>query len=234
MRTPNSWSSQEHVVFSRDVFPALYKYDGNPDLTVHKLKQAPAGLRHALRNRYLTLMSEELGEEIQGRFHIDKNPNHTSLMLGLYRLFPESRFLVALRNPRDVLVSCYFQWLPMSEFSAAFLTPGQTCFLYAFEMSVWQRMRGLLSRDWLEVRYESVVEDLPAQARRVLEFLDLPWSDDIMAYRDRLSAKRINSPTHEEVRRPIYTHAVGRWQNYEKFLGRYFERLEPMAKSLGY
>ena len=155
-------------------------------------------------------------------------------MAGLFRLFPESKFIVALRDPRDLLVSCYLHWFPLTEFSAAFLTPGSTCQVYAFEMSVWLKMKELLNGGWQEVRYEDTIADLPGQARRTLGFLGLPWDESVLKYRERLQSRRVNSPTHQAVRQPIYQHAAGRWRNYEKQLGPYFERLQPFLKAFKY
>jgi Tfp pilus assembly protein PilF len=227
-------SSQERVIFSRDIFMSMYQVNGDEPMDLSALDTVPADRLLTHRRRYLDLMEEALGEPLAGRFHLDKNPNHTSLMAGLYRLFPESKFIVALRDPRDILVSCYLHWFPLTEFSAAFLTPGSACQVYAFEMSVWLKMKELMPDGWREVRYEDTIADLPGQARRTLEFLGLPWDESVLNYRERLHGRRINSPTHEAVRQPIYQHASGRWRNYGKQLGPYFDRLQPFLDAFNY
>ena len=226
--------SPERVVFTRDVFPAMYKPTGTGPLTLDALRSIPRDRLLEQRRRYLDAMEAILGEPLAGRVHLDKNPNHTSLIAGLLRLFPESRFLVALRDPRDVVVSAYLRNFNLTEFSACFLTPGSSCMIYGFEIGVWLRVREMMEGNWLEVRYEDTVADLPGQARRALEFLGLPWDELVLNYRERITGKVVNSPTHEAVREPVYARAVGRWRHYEKYLGPYLDRLEPYVRALGY
>ena len=106
--------------------------------------------------------------------------------------------------------------------------------MYGFEIGVWLRVRGLMSGNWLEVRYEDTVSDLAGQARRALEFLGLPWDESVLDYRERGRGKVVNSPTHDAVREPVYTRAVGRWRHYEKHLAPYLDRLDPLVRALGY
>ncbi len=88
---------------------------------------------------------------------------------------------------------------------------------------------------WREVRYEDTVADLAGQARAALETLGLPWSDDVLSYRDRLTAgKKVTSPTYEAVAQPLYTKAVGRWKHYEELLAPTLETLAPFIREFGY
>lgn len=231
---PGLVDSPERVIFSRDIFKAMYKPTGREPLTLDALRAIPRERLLQQRRRYLDYMEAAQGEPLGGRVHLDKNPNHTSLIAGLYRLFPESKFLVALRDPRDVLVSVYLRNFNLTEFSACFLTWGGCCLMYAFEMGVWLRLRELMEGNWLEVRYEDTVADIEGQARRGLDFLGLPWDDAVLRYRESNRGKVVNSPTHEAVREPVYTRAIGRWRHYEKHLGPYLDRLEPFVKALGY
>jgi len=231
---PGLVDSPERVIFSRDIFVAMVRPTGKEPLTLDALRAIPRERLVAQRGRYLDSMEAALGEPLAGRVHLDKNPNHTSLIVGLYRLFPESRFVVSLRDPRDVVVSAYLRTFNLTEFSACFLTWGGSCMIYGFEIGVWLRLRELMEGNWLEVRYEDTVKDLPGEARRALEFLGLPWDEAVTRYRERGKGKVVNSPTHEAVREPVYTRAVGRWRHYEKYIGPYLERLQPFVKALGY
>jgi hypothetical protein len=87
---------------------------------------------------------------------------------------------------------------------------------------------------WIEVRYEDMVADFATQARRVCQALDLPWHDDILAYREAIADKAIRSPTYADVKQPIYRRSVERWRNYERHLATQFERLQPFLEAFGY
>ena len=233
---PQVISSQERPVFARDVFSAMFRINGDEPLTMESLQAIPTEHLATQRRRYLDLMQNVLGEPLAGRFHLDKNPNHTSLAVGLYRLFPESRFIVALRDPRDVLVSCYLRFFTLTEFSANFLTWGGTSLIYQFEMGVWLVLRKLFSQsnNWIEVRYEDTVAAAQNEAKRVLEFLGMDWDDSVANYRSTLERKTVSSPTHAEVRLPVYSKAVGRWKHYERHIAPYLKGIDPFVKAFGY
>jgi tetratricopeptide (TPR) repeat protein len=231
---PQIAGSPERPVFSRDVFPAMYRIHGDEPLALASLRAVPVERLKEQRRRYLDGMEAILGQSLGGRVHLDKNPNHTSLIAGLYRLFPESRFLFALRDPRDVVVSAYLRFFPLSEFSVAFLSWPGTCSQYACDMEVWLMVRALMDGNWIEIRYEDVVHDAVAEGRRAVEFLGLPWHDTIAHYRDRSPHKVVNSPSQAEVRQPIHTRSIGRWRNYERYLKPYLKLLKPYCRAFGY
>jgi len=231
---PGLVDSPERAVFTRDIFPAMHQLRGERPLTAEVLRDIPRPRLAQQRESYLQAFEAIQGEPLAGRVHLDKNPNHMSLIAGLFRLFPESRFVVALRDPRDVLVSNYLRHFPLTEFGAGLLTPGSVCAMYASDMNIWLRVREWLADQSLEVKYEDTVKDLSGQAKRALAFLGLPWEDNVLHYREAAQHKVVNSPSHDAVRQPVYTHAAGRWRHYERPLGAYFERLTPYLRAFGY
>ncbi len=229
-------SSEEMTVFSRDILDSSWKesHENNPP-TVEAFDRIPAARIQSLRRRYLAAMEEALDEPIGPRVHIDKNPTHTLFIPALVRLFPESQFLIALRDPRDVIVSCYFQYLPLNPTSVSYLTWESTARRYALDMGMWLRLRERLDPgSWLEVRYEDVVDDLPSAARRALSFLKLPWEEAVLGYRDRLATKTVHSPTYLAVAQPIHRRPIGRWKNYAHWLEPSLGTLDRFVKEFGY
>lgn len=231
---PDLADSPERVVFARDIFPRLCRAGGGP-LTLATLDAIPHHAIAAERIRYVDFMAAALGESLGGRVHLDKNPNHTSLLPGLFRLFPESRFIVALRDPRDVVASCVLRTFQLTEFSAMLLTWESACRMYAFEMGTWLRYRELLPEgSWVEIRYEDTVSDMEAATRRALGVLELPWDGSVLRYRERTRDKHVNSPTQTEVRQPVYTRSVGRWRHYAEHLEPHLDVLRPYLDAFGY
>ena len=68
-----------------------------------------------------------------------------------------------------------------------------------------------------DVRYEDVVLDAEGQARRMLEFLDLPWDDRCLRFHE--NPRPVATASKYQVRQPVYLSSVGRWKHYEKHLG---------------
>src|ERR1051326_3430620 len=98
--------------------------------TAQCLDEIPMDRLAALRQRYLTYMQAALNEPLGDRVHLDKNPTLTLVLPGFLRLFPESRLLIALRDPRDVVISCFMQYLPLNPNCVCFLTLERTARRY--------------------------------------------------------------------------------------------------------
>lgn len=187
-----------------------------------------------LRSIYWSSMEGALRRPLAGQLLLDKNPELTMLLPLVARAFPEMRIIFALRDPRDVVLSCYMQRLPLNAVSVYYLTLEATAEKYARSMRAWLKLREIIKNPWLEVRYEETVADLSGQARRVLEFLDLPWDDAVLDYRRRAEQKHVHSPTYEAVTKPVYASSIGRWRNYERQLEPCQKILQPYVDAFGY
>ena len=227
-------SSDEREAFARDIFPAMWLTPNTPLPTATVFDGIPAARLLALRERYIAYMEAALNEPIGPRMHLDKNPTLTLVLPGFLRLFPETRLLFALRDPRDVVVSCFMQYLPLNANSVCFLTLERTAERYANDLGIWKQFRSMLASPWLEIRYEDTVTNLEKEARRALEFLGLPWEEQILNYRQRLQTKAVGSPTYEAVSQPLYTRAIGRWKHYQKYLDPCLPILQPVIDAFGY
>ena len=227
-------SSDEREAFARDIFPGMWLTSSTPIPTARALDSVPMERLAILRQRYLDYMVAALNAPIGDRVHLDKNPTLTLVLPGFLRLFPETRLLIALRDPRDVVISCFMQYLPLNPNSVCFLTLERTAQRYATDLSVWRKLREMIASPWLEVHYEHTVADLEQESRRAFDFLGLPWEPQVLNYRERLNRKAINSPTYEAVSQPLYTRAIGRWKNYQKFLEPCLPILEASIDAFGY
>ncbi|MDB6111654.1 MAG: Sulfotransferase [Pedosphaera sp.] len=194
---------------------------------------SPAGLRQA-RENYFHCMQMFHGNPIANRLLIDKNPSLTTLVPAFLRVLPETKFLVALRDPRDVCLSFFMQPLPLNLTSASYLTLEGTFDEYASLMGIWRAMASRMPNPQLEVRYEEMVGDLEPVARRVLEFLGVPWNECVLRFNEHARQKLVRSPTYADVTKPIFKGAIGRWRNYQKHLEPWLEKLKPFVKAFGY
>lgn len=231
---PGLISADEIPILSDVVCNPLCK-DSPFDTPVPNILDQTSEDRLALaRQDYLQEMQGALREPIGRRMLLDKNPAVTSMLPIVSRVFPEMRILFALRDPRDVVVSCFMQSLPLNTKSIHFLTLEDTADEYARTMRFWLKFREMTQNRWLEVRYEDTVNDMENQARKVLAFLSLSWDDRVLDYRQRALERHIHSPTYEAVTKPVYTHSIGRWRNYAKQLEPCLETLQPFIHMFGY
>ena len=79
--------------------------------------------------------------------------------------------------------------------------------------SDWRATRPV---DLLEIRYEDLVADLEAHARRMIRFLNLEW-DTACLHFDK-TRRAVGTASLVQVREPIHSHSIGRWKNYESHL----------------
>ncbi|MEO1128251.1 MAG: sulfotransferase [Planctomycetota bacterium] len=184
-----------------------------------------------LRLRYLGALRRELGDRMDSaNLVIDKGPLHTPLLGFITRLLPESSVVFALRDPRDIMVSCYTQLLTRSWF----LSIDGTAELYATLMGFWLHVRDMVPLSWIEVRYEDTVEDLEGQSRRLLEKLGMPWDERVLSFHETAGERYVATPSFEAVRKPISGESVARWKNYEQQLEPVLDTLQPYIDAFGY
>jgi hypothetical protein len=200
----------------------------------HASPQLPPARLNVIRRRYFEAIRRELESAGEGKLILDKNPSPTAKLRIWLRVFPELRVVIALRDPRDVVVSCYFQNIPLNPFNANFLTLERTVRHYANLMDVWLAVRQWEGLSWVETRYEDVVSNLEKEGRRVTEFLGLGWHPAQEQFYEKSSKKQIYSPTYHDASQPVYTRAVSRWRDYEKHLAPIMPALEPYCRALGY
>lgn len=183
-----------------------------------------------LRQRYLKNMAQACPLPGPGGVILDKNPAATSYLPAFLRAFPELRVLIALRDPRDVLVSSYFESLRnVSHFTFAGLAEH-----YRSIMDVWLMVREWAGLAWLETRYEDTVADVAKEGARVTEFLGLAWHENQGRFHESNAQKPVMSSNYSVVTQPVYKRAVGRWRVYEKYLAPALPVLEPYCKMFGY
>jgi len=193
----------------------------------------PSVLSHA-RENYFHCAELLLRGKIGGRLLLDKNPALNLMIPIVVRVFPETKFLIALRDPRDVVVSCFMQALPLTPISSSYHSIEGTVNQYANVMGFWLEMLPRMGDQWRYVRYEEMIDDLPSVARSALGFLGLGFEDNVLKFYEHAQAKRVMSPSHADVKKPLYRTAVGRWRNYQKYLEPYMAGLERFLETFNY
>jgi tetratricopeptide (TPR) repeat protein len=198
------------------------------------LESAPASRLRQSREDYFRFTELYLGKSRGDKMLVDKNPALNTLIPAAVRIFPEVKFLIALRDPRDVCLSCFMQSLSPNPISSAYLSLEGTVTQYLSVMGLWRTLLPRLKNPFIEVRYEELVADLEGTSRKVLQFLEVQWDEQVLRFDEHARTKSLRSPSYAEVTRPVSKRAIGRWQNYRRHLEPYLAKLEPMMKALGY
>jgi tetratricopeptide (TPR) repeat protein len=186
------------------------------------------------RERYLRSILNEASGEPSVEVLLDKNPSLTAFLPHWLRVFPQLKVIIALRDPRDVVLSCYFLNLVLNATNVNFLSLERTAKHYADLMDTWLRMRELGGFDWREIRYEDIVRHPEAGAAQATEFLGLSWQEGQGRFYETARQKFLFAPTYHDVRQPVYGRAIGRWKNYATALEPLQAKLAPYCEALGY
>lgn len=170
-----------------------------------------------------------------GQLLIDKFPFYLTLAGLIHVAFPNAKFLFAQRHPCDAVLSCFMQNFRLNEGMANFRTLADTASIYDRTMRLWQAFRDRLQLNVHTVRYEGMVEDFDGEVRALCDFLGVPWEESLRQFASKaLDRGKINTPSYEQVSRPIYREARGRWQRYRRHLEPHLPLLQPWIERYGY
>lgn len=198
------------------------------------LAQLDASARDALRQRYVEQVLERLPQP--GAVVVDKFPLKLTKAGFLQRIFPEARFVLALRHPYDVVLSCFMQEFGMNDAMANLCTLDDAAAYYDLAFSLWQRYREIFPLEVREVRYERLVEDLPGELAPALEHLGVGWDERVTGFAEHARARgHIRTPSYSQVSQALYTSARGRHLKYLRHFSPAAQRLlDPWVDRLGY
>lgn len=188
----------------------------------------------SLRRLYFDLAEQATGDSLTGKCLVDKLPLNLIELALVRRLFPQAKVIVALRDPRDVCVSCFLHHFQINEATVHFCDMSSTARLYAAVMNLWLHFRKTLGLSHLEYRYEDLVDDTEGIARQILAFIGLAWDPQVLDYMHTASRKTISTPSYQDVTQPIYRRAVSRWKNYRGQLMPILGVLEPFVREFTY
>ena len=231
---PGVTSAEESMMFhNKAYYPLGQVVSGNATFVSSLEWLAPRTMRQ-IRVEYFRGIESLLGEPIGDRLLLDKNPANTFDVPAIARIFPENKFVAVLRDPRDVCLSCFMQPAHILPDTAAWLSLEETIHPYTCIMGLWAAWKPCLGDLAIEVRYEDLVDNLEASARRVLGFLGLAWDERVMRFHEHASSKIVRSPTFAEVTKPLYRASIGRWKNYQKYFEPHLHKVAPLLRAFGY
>lgn len=177
-------------------------------------------LRSKLAQEYLKTLTAHSAAALRV---VDKTPVNALYLGIIHATFPKARIIFMQRDPIDTCLSCYFQGFP----------PALNWSTDLGDLAHYYRENQRLAAHWhrvlppgaiLDVPYADLVADLEKGARRILDFLGLPWDERCLEFYK--TSRPVNTASVWQVRQKMYPGSVGRWRNYEKFIGPLLELKE--------
>ncbi len=161
-------------------------------------------------------------------FITDKMPANF-FYLGLIHLaLPNAKIIHAMRDPMDSCFSCYSRLFnDTMEFAYDIESLGNYYKRYITLMKHWHSV--LPAGSILDVSYEGLVEDTEGQARRILEFVGLPWDSKCLEFHK--NERLVKTASITQVRKPIYKSSIARWKHFKKHLQPLLQMLAPYRQA---
>ena len=126
-----------------------------------------------------------------------------------------------MRDPMDSCFSCYSRLFIGGNLGYTYdlQAVGRYWVSYHETMRHWRA--ALPAGRVLDVSYETMVSDFENQARRLVEYLGLPWDERCLGFHQ--NRRIVRTASVAQVRKPIYKTSVARWRAYERQLGELLE-----------
>jgi hypothetical protein len=123
----------------------------------------------------------------------------------------------------DTCLSCYSKLFTAEQkFTYDMTELGQFHRDYQGLMTHWRKT--LPKSHFIEVDYESVVDNVEGEARRLIDFLGLAWDDACVRFYE--NRRTVRTASVNQVRQPIYSTSKGRWKAHASHLA-------PLLAALG-
>ena len=174
------------------------------------------------------------GVEPAGKLFIDKLPLNTIYLPLVAKLFPDAKIILAIRDPRDVVISCFRRRFRPNTMVIEYTDLERTALFYDGVMRLAQLYRQILPLPVHQHRHERLVEDFDAETQALCGFLGLTWSSGMRDFVETANRRDIRTPSAAQVRRGLYKDGMGQWRRYAKGLEPVAAILAPWVKTYGY
>ena len=203
------------------------------DADLDRLAALPESELNNWRARYWQRVAES-GITPSKPVFVDKMPLNAPFLPLIARLFPGARILFAVRDPRDVVLSCFRRRFGMNAGMYEFTRLDSAAAYYGAVMRLMQIYSEKLSLPIFEARHESLVADFAGEAKRLCEFLGIAYLDEMAGFARRAQTKNIDTPSSAQVARGLSDAGVAQWRRYARELEPVLPVLAPFVAQHGY
>jgi tetratricopeptide (TPR) repeat protein len=170
-------------------------------------------LTRKLADGYLKLLRQHSAEALRV---VDKATSNSDLLGLIHCVFPRARIIYVRRDPVDTCLSCYFQ--DFANVASFTLDMTDLAHYYHEHHRLMDHWRSTLpAGTLLEVPYAELVADQEGWSRKMIEFVGLEWDPRCLDFQK--TERPVLTASSWQVRQRVYASSVGRWKNYQKFIG---------------
>jgi hypothetical protein len=192
-----------------------------------------AALSQSEREHYRAMFWSKAGG-IGDHLLVDQGPFNTLYLPAIAALFPGAHVIFALRDPRDVVLSCFRQTFVMHRFTFELLSLERAAAFYSWTMHLAEAARARLPLNFHDIRNEDLVGNFEGTVRGLCDALGIAWDPAMMEFAASAQKRAIATPSAVQVARGISGEGIGRWRRYEKQLAPVLPVVEPWVERFGY
>lgn len=199
----------------------LYKGDGTPfPLAKNEKRIEPFLPPENIGKLYETYLQRRCPS---AKRVINKAINNYAAVGYYHFALPKARFIHIKRDAVDSCLSTFTQYFSdgVQKYTYDFETIARRYRCYVTLMEHWNK---LMPERIFNLTYEELVKDTEGMARKLIDFLGLPWDDRCLEFHKQKSV--VKTASVNQVRQPIYKSSVARWKKYGP-------AVKPLIEALG-
>ena len=180
-------------------------------------------LLHTMATNHLQRLKRQIRHGEQ--FVTNKLP-HNFQQVGLFALeFPDAPVIHIRRDPRDNLLSIYFQ--DFGGYHPYAYDLKNLAFQYWEQERLMNHWKSVIPNPVFTLNYEELVGDLEGMIQRLADFLGITVEDAMKKFYEQ--ERQVQTASKWQVRQKLYTTSMARWKPYEKQLKPLFDALRKFA-----
>jgi hypothetical protein len=158
---------------------------------------------------FLDLLYQRYAEQKGAVRWADKTPIYSSYMDVIHQIFPEAKFVHIIRDGRDVALSMLDKWGDKEVHIDVYFAARN----WVRRIRQARDSAGRLGSEYFyELQYESLVAEPEQALRKICNFLEEPFVDEMVAHHQQARQQIESGSFHDAVRRPANKNRIGRWR----------------------
>ena len=162
---------------------------------------------------------------------VDKLPDNFMHIGLIHLMLPNAKIIHSMRDPMDSCFSCFSRLFTGNNLGYTYNLGAVARYWVSYDEIMRHWHAALPPGRILDVAYETMVADFENQARRLVDYLGVPWDDRCLGFHD--NRRIVKTASVAQVRKPIYRTSVARWKHYEKHLGELYEVVKDFRPGRG-
>ncbi len=211
---------------SSEIIGGPYNIDRIEKMTIAEITDA--------QNNYIDARKQFISQE-NFDFITDRHPMNILRVPFIHRIFPEAKFILALRHPLDCILSCWMQNFAPNPGMANMTDLTRIAELYDLSMKILDVSRQRYNLNIHHIKYENIVDNFEYEISKLLQYFNLEWENNLSNFhKTAIKSGRIKTKSYSQVSQKLYKTSVYRWQNYESKLVKEYSIVETWMTRFDY